>query len=101
MSKASVLTAVMLTLVSVGVGAQQPAAPPPSSPTAPAARPATMKELMLELILPTSDTLFYAELEEPKTGDDWVKYQLHALALAESANVLMTPARARPGPVDE
>ena len=67
------------------------------APTAqqPAPRQATMKELMLDLIYPTSDVLFYVAREEPKNDAEWLRIQLYALTLAESANVLMSPARAR------
>ena len=71
--------------------AAQPTGPAPSEPP----RQATMKELMLDLIYPTSDVLFYVAREEPKTDAEWLRIQLYGLALAESANVLMAPPRAR------
>ena len=57
--------------------------------------PATMKELMVDLIFPTSNALFYISREEPKSGVEWADLELKFLTLAESANVLMAPPRAR------
>jgi hypothetical protein len=95
----SVIVPGVILLIAAVVGAQEPSAPPPqadaSAKPAPAARAATMKELMLDLIYPTSDLLFYVAREEPKNEAEWLKIQLYSLTLAESANVLMSPARAR------
>jgi hypothetical protein len=87
---------------------QTPAAPAQTTPTAPAAPagaapdatpvmlfPATMKELMVDLIFPTSNALFYVSREEPKNGVEWAQLELTFLTLAESANVLMAAPRAR------
>ena len=57
--------------------------------------PATMKELMVDLIFPTSNELFYVSRNEPKTDGDWMRLEMNFLALAESANALMAPPRAR------
>ena len=72
--------------------AETPAAAPPSSPVKPV--PATMKELMLDLIFPTSDTLFYVARGVPKTDAEWLKLELYSLTLAEAGNVLNSPGRA-------
>jgi hypothetical protein len=86
---------------------QAAAAQTPPTPSAPAAAapgsggkpmpifPATMKELMVDLIFPTSNELFYVSRTEPKTDGDWMRLEMNFLALAESANVLMAPPRAR------
>ena len=50
---------------------------------------------MVDLIFPTSNELFYVSRNEPKTEGDWMKLEMNFLALAESANVLMQPPRAR------
>ena len=50
---------------------------------------------MVDIIYPTSDAIFYIEREPPKTNVDWERVRLNALALAESANLLMMPGRAR------
>ena len=56
---------------------------------------ADMKELMVDLIYPTSDALFYVARGEPKDEAEWLRLQLNALTLAESANLLMMPGRVR------
>ena len=63
-------------------------------------RPATrnvgsMSELMVKIIYPTSDALFYVESRTPKTESEWTALEGQALMLAESANLLMMPGRAR------
>ena len=55
----------------------------------------TMSELMLNVIYPTSDEIFYVGREEKKTGKDWTDLRKNALMLAESANLLMADNRAR------
>ena len=114
-----VLASSLVTLLSVSLLGPTPviaqAGPPPAAaaqtppasaaPTSPAASaaggkpipifPATMKELMVDLIFPTSNELFYVSRNEPKTDGDWMRLEMNFLALAESANVLMAPPRAR------
>jgi hypothetical protein len=55
----------------------------------------TMSQLMIDVIYPTSDALFYIERTPPKTEVDWERVRQDALTLAESANLLMLPGRAR------
>jgi hypothetical protein len=55
----------------------------------------TMSELMVKIIYPTSDALFYIESRTPKTEAEWGALEGQALMLAESANLLMMPGRAR------
>jgi cytochrome c556 len=55
----------------------------------------SMKELMLDLIFPTSNEIFYVSRNEKKTEKDWFDLRQNALTLAESANVLMAENRAR------
>jgi hypothetical protein len=54
-----------------------------------------MSELMVKIIYPASDAIFYITTREPKTEVEWVELQGKALAVAESANLLMMPGRAR------
>lgn len=67
--------------------------------TAPAKAPTrnvgTMSELMVRIIYPASDALFYIESRTPKTDSEWGALEGQALMLAESANLLMMPGRAR------
>jgi hypothetical protein len=74
---------------------------PPASATSPgpgtiAPRPiGTMSELMIRLIYPTSDAVFYITTRAPSTEAEWGELQAKTLTLAESANLLMMPGRAR------
>ena len=64
--------------------------------TAPPTRPVgTMSDLMVKMIYPTSDAIFYIETRTPKTDAEWGELQAKTLTLAESANLLMMPGRAR------
>jgi hypothetical protein len=63
--------------------------------TGPIQPASTMSELMVKIIYPASDAIFYITTREPKTEAEWVELQGKALAVAESANLLMTPGRAR------
>jgi hypothetical protein len=82
-------------------GAALAQAPPPQEPAAPAA-PASpyrnvgnMSRLMIDIIYPTSDSIFYVDRDEPKTEVQWNALASQALILAESGNLLMLPGRAR------
>src|SRR4051794_14961601 len=72
-------------LLAAGAGAQT-ITPQPAS---------TVSELMVKIIYPASDAIFYITTREPKTESEWVELQGKALAVAESANLLMMPGRAR------
>lgn len=73
------------------------AAQAPATPAEPAAvRPVgTTSELMVDIIYPTSDAVFYIGRGAPKTDAEWNVYRGQMLMLAESANLLMMPGRAR------
>ena len=55
----------------------------------------SMSDLMVKIIYPASDALFYIESRAPKTDAEWTVLEGQALMLAESANLLMMPGRAR------
>lgn len=55
----------------------------------------TMSQLMVDVIFPTSNAIFYVGRDGKKTEKDWIDLQMNALMLAESANLLMAPERAR------
>ena len=55
----------------------------------------TMSDLMVKIIYPASDALFYIESRTPSTEAEWTSLQGQALMVAESANLLMMPGRAR------
>jgi hypothetical protein len=68
-------------------------AAPKTGPTYQAA--GTMSDLMVKIIYPASDAVFYIATRQPKTEAEWGELQGKTLALAESANLLMMPGRAR------
>jgi len=55
----------------------------------------SMSELMVRMIYPTSDAVFYIETRTPKTDEEWAELQAKTLTLSEAANLLMMPGRAR------
>ena len=55
----------------------------------------SMSDLMVKIIYPASDALFYIESRAPKTDAEWTVLEGQALMVAESANLLMMPGRAR------
>jgi hypothetical protein len=68
---------------------QGPAAP------SPVRHVGTTSELMVTIIRPASDALFYIETRTPADGDGWSALEGQALMVAEAANLLMLPGRAR------
>ena len=97
------LVVVLGALAAVSTAAQAPA-PSPPSPSAPAPKAArapdprvvgTMSELMVHLIRPTSDAVFYITSRTPTTEAEWGVLQAQTLTLAESGHLLMLPSRAR------
>jgi hypothetical protein len=76
--------------VDTASGAGQPAAP--RSAPSPVG---TMSELMVKIIYPASDAIFYITTREPTSDAEWIELQGKALMVAESANLLMMPAHMR------
>jgi hypothetical protein len=66
-----------------------------SSPRPPTRNVGTMSDLMVKIIYPYSDAVFYIESRTPKTDGEWAVLEGQFLMLAESANLLMMPGRAR------
>jgi hypothetical protein len=54
-----------------------------------------MSQLMINIIYPTSDAIFYIDRTPPSTDVEWNLVKNQALMLAESGNLLMMPGRAR------
>jgi hypothetical protein len=63
--------------------------------TSPVRHVGTTSELMVTVIRPASDALFYIETRTPADGDGWTALEGQALMVAEAANLLMLPGRAR------
>ena len=55
----------------------------------------TMSQLMINIVYPTSNAIFYVGRGAPKNQQEWNEMANNALTLAESGNLLMLPARAR------
>jgi hypothetical protein len=83
-------------LVLGAAAAAQAPAPQATAPSQPAQQAVgSMSELMVQLLRPTSDAVFYITTRTPATDAEWLELQAKTLTLAESANLLMMPARAR------
>ncbi len=54
-----------------------------------------MSQLMIDIIYPTSDAIFYVDRDPPKNQHEWSLLRGQALMLAESGNLIMMPGRAR------
>jgi hypothetical protein len=54
-----------------------------------------MSQLMVDIIYPDSDAIFYVERNPPMNQHDWDVLRGTALTLAESGNLLMMDSRAR------
>jgi cytochrome c556 len=79
-----------LLLITVALLAQAPTAEPPTTKPV-----ASMSQLMLSVIYPYSDAIFYVEREAPKDEVEWRALESKTLSLAEIGNLLMSPSRAR------
>lgn len=84
--------------------AQQPPADPQAvlpapattaTPAPPLRRIGTMSELMVNIIYPYSDAVFYITTRTPTNQVGWNEVAAKALMVAEAANLLMLPGRAR------
>lgn len=76
-------------------GAEAPVAAPELEQEAPAEpRPvATMSELMVRILYPYSDAVFYITTRTPESEEEWLELESQTLMLAESANLLMMAGR--------
>ena len=86
----------LLALIFLAGAAMAQVPPTPAPAPAPFLKSVgTMSELMLDLIFPTSNEVFYVGRNENKTPKDWNDLRNNALMLAESANLLMAENRAK------
>ena len=84
-----------LILIVPGAVAQAPDPAAASATPAPKPKPVvSMSELMLKVIYPYSDAIFYVEREAPQNEAEWLLLESKTLALAEVGNLLMSPVRA-------
>jgi hypothetical protein len=77
----------LLVFLAIAATAQAPSFQPVGS----------MSQLMIYVLYPTSDALFYIERTPPKTDVEWNAVRNQALTLAEAGNLLMVPSRVREG----
>ena len=56
---------------------------------------ANMSQLMVNIIYPSSNAIFYVQRGAPKNEKEWIDLQNSAMTLAESGNLLMMGGRAR------
>lgn len=84
------MTSVRITALLLVAALQAAPAPPP-----PTRAVGSMSELMIKILYPTSDAVFYIESRTPKDDAEWNELQAKTLMLAESANLLMLQGYAR------
>ncbi len=102
------LASVCLVLVTTIAATTHAAAPPAAQgaaakPTAAATESASagtkvvgsVRDVMLSMVMPSSEVVFNAGADAPKTDADWDALRLNAVELAESANLLMIGSRVR------
>lgn len=87
----SVLVALSIVAALLGCAQKTPPAPLPPPPFKVVA---TSKQLMHAIVIPASDAVWAVGNEAPKDDAGWLMVENHALALAESANLLMMEGRA-------
>jgi hypothetical protein len=90
--KTIISTVLVLIFVALAGIAQQEA---PVAPQGPYRIVGTMSQLMVDIIYPTSNDIFYIVRKPPSNDAEWEAIQRSALTLAESANLLVMPGRAR------
>ena len=83
----------MALLAGAALATASAAQAPPEPEPAPGVQPiGTMSDLMVQIIYPASDAIFYIDTRTPTTTAEWSKLEAQALMLAESANLLMMPS---------
>jgi hypothetical protein len=85
----------LIWIAGVGLFGMAALAQAPSQPTTPFHPVGTMQQLMIDIIYPTSDALFYVDRDPPKNQQDWNVLRMQALTMAEAGNLLMMDGRAR------
>jgi hypothetical protein len=61
----------------------------------PTATRAPLKDVMVKIVEPASNAVFYISRQAPKNDDEWKALQGQALTLSEIAQSLLTSARAK------
>jgi hypothetical protein len=60
-----------------------------------------MSELMVRILYPYSDNIFYIATRTPTNEEEWSRLELETIVLAETANLLIAPPRSRGALWDE
>jgi hypothetical protein len=89
----TVAAAAIFLIADVGC-AQKHAEAPPAPPSVPFKIVATSKQLMQAIVIPAADVVWKVPTEAPKNDAEWLAVENSALAIAESANLLMMDGRA-------
>ena len=58
---------------------------------------ASTKQIMLDMVIPSSNALFDAGSKDKPSDQDWADFRKQALVLAESGNLMMVPGRIATG----
>jgi hypothetical protein len=96
MRKLTLIAAVLLLVATcLGVESGAQAVATPSTQPIVTQSVGTMSDLMVKIIYPASDAVFYITTRTPETEVQWNELQGQTLMVAESANLLMMPGRAR------
>jgi hypothetical protein len=80
--------------MAAAIGCAQKTPPQPGPLPTPFKVVATPKQVMQAIVIPASDAVWKVANEVPKDDAEWLAVENHALALAESANLLMMEGRA-------
>jgi hypothetical protein len=83
----SSMSLVAFLVIAAGGCAREPVASPP--PPEPFKAVANSKQLMQAIVIPASDGVWGVASEPPKDDAGWLAAENHAIALAESGNLLM------------
>jgi cytochrome c556 len=96
--RAAVLTVIasaLLVVASSAVAAQNASPDAPARALPPTRNVATMSDLMVKVLYPYADSLFYIETRTPTSDAEWTALETQTMIFAETANLLMLPGRAR------
>ena len=88
----AVIFGVFVCVTSTPLSSQAPQDPPPRPPMR---NVGSMSDLMAKFLYPAMDALFYIETRTPTTTAEWNLLEGQTVMIAESANLLMLPGRAR------
>ena len=86
---------IAVVLACVTLGEALPAQEEESAAARAMQRVGTMSQLMVHLIYPTSDAVFYIDTRTPTTDAEWNTLEAQTVMLAESANLLLMADRVR------